>query len=129
MIQKPLTDHGQQLPPPAGKVIGFFDDKAKFDSFAESVSAAGFPASAIQSLEGQDGIQLLERLKKENFFFGDSEDDAIKLSVQELEQGHLTAIVKVKDRDQAIQVAQLAQLRDGRGLRHFETWTTEQLPT
>jgi len=63
MSCEPTVDHGQQLAPPAGKVIGFFDDKAEFEGFAEALRAAGYPAANITSLYGEDGIHLLERLK------------------------------------------------------------------
>ena len=102
MISEPIQDHGQQLESPTGKVVGFFDDKGLFDLFARAALKNDIPQSAISSLEGQDGIQLLERMKEQKFFFGDGEDDVIKLALKELNAGHLVAIVKVADRDQAL---------------------------
>jgi len=77
MTYEPTADHGQSLAPPAGKVIGFIDGQAEYEAFAEAVRAAGFPATKITSLCGEDGIRLLQRLKNESFFFGDSEDNVI----------------------------------------------------
>ena len=97
MTIEPIADHGQTIAAPAGKVIGFLDGKAEFEAFAEAVRAAGYPASKITSLYGEDGIHLLERLKKNSFFFGDSEDSVIQLSIRELGQGHYAAAVDVTD--------------------------------
>ena len=127
MTVEPITDHGQQLASPSGKVIGFIDGKAEFEAFAEAVQAAGYPASKITSLYGEDGIHLLERLKKDSFFFGDSEDTVIQLSIRELERGHYAAAVDVTDREQAMQIASLAKPHGGHSFGYFGTWVNEQL--
>lgn len=129
MTVEPIADHGQQLAPPAGKVIGFIDGKAEFEAFAEAVRAAGYPASKITSLYGEDGIHLLERLKNNSFFFGDSEDSVIELSIRELGQGHYATAVDVADHEQAVQIASLAKPYGGHGFNYFGTWVSEQLST
>ena len=129
MTIEPTADHGQQLAAPAGKVIGFIDGKAEFEAFAAAVRAVGFPASKITSLCGEDGIRLLERLKKDNFFFGDSEDSVIQLSIRELGQGHYAAAVEVADHQQAVQIASLAKPHGGHSFTYFGTWVSEQLST
>ena len=129
MTFEPIADHGQKLAPPAGKVIGFIDGKAEFEAFAEAVRAAGYPASKITSLYGEDGIHLLERLKKNSFFFGDSEDSVIQLSIRELGQGHYAAAVDVTDHEQAVQIASLAKPHGGHSFSYFGTWVSEQLST
>lgn len=126
---QPLADHGQKIAPPAGKVIGFFDGQAEFDAFAKAVRAAGYPADKITSLYGKDGVQLLERLKKNSFFFGDSEDSVIHLSIKELGQGHYAVAVEVSDHRQAEQIAKLAKPHGGHSFSYFGTWVTEQLST
>ena len=123
----PIVDHGQELAAPAGKVIGFIDGKVEFEAFAEAVRAAGYPAATITSLYGDDGIQLLERLKKDSFFFGDSEDSVIQLSIRELEQGHYAAAVDVTDHQQAAEIAGLAIPHGGHSFSYFGPWVTEQL--
>lgn len=127
MTAKPTADYGQTIAAPAGKVIGFLDGKAEFEAFAEAVRAAGYPAAKITSLYGDDGIQLLERLKKNSFFFGDSEDSVIQLSIRELKQGHYAAAVDVEDHQQAVQIASLAKPHGGHSFSYFGTWVTEQL--
>ena len=129
MTFEPTSDHGQKIAAPAGKVIGFIDDKAEYEAFAEAVRAAGYPASKITSLYGEEGIHLLERLKENSFFFGDSEDSVIQLSIRELGQGHYAAAVDVTDHRQAVQIANLAKPHGGHGFSYFGTWVSEQLST
>jgi hypothetical protein len=128
MTLEPLTDHGQVIAPPAGKVIGFIDSKARLEAFAEAVRAAGYPALKLTSLYGEDGIQLLERLKESSFFFGDSEDSIIQLSIEELRNGHYAVAVEVKNHKQAEQIALLAKPHGGHSFSYFGTWISEQLP-
>jgi hypothetical protein len=127
MPTEPIVDHGQKISPPAGKVIGFLDGQAEYEAFAADVQAAGYPARAITSLYGDDGIHLLERLKESRFFFGDSEDSVIKLSLRGLNQGHNVAAVEVAGRDEAVQIERLAEPHGGHGFSYFGTWVTEQL--
>lgn len=127
MTIEPTADHGQQISPPTGKVIGFIDGKAEFEAFAESLRAAGYSPAAITSLYGEDGIHLLERLKASTFFFGDSEDSIIQLSIRELGQGHYAAAVDVADHQQAEQIANLAKPHGGHSFSYFGTWVSEQL--
>ena len=129
MTAQPIADLGQTIAAPAGKVIGFLDGKAEFEAFTEAVRAAGYPASKITALYGEDGIQLLERLKNTSFFFGDSEDSVIQLSIRELAQGHYAAAVDVEDHKQAVQIASLAKPHGGHSFSYFGTWVTEQLAT
>ena len=127
MTLEPLVDHGQTIAPPAGKVIGFFDTKTELEAFAEAVRAADYPTSQIESLYGQDGIRLFERLKENSFFFGDSEDSVIQLSIRELEEGHCAVTVDVADHQEAEQITSLAKLHGGHGFTYFGTWVSEQL--
>ncbi len=129
MKVEPIADHGQRIASPQGKVIGFIDSKAEFEAFAESVRAAGYSESQITSLFGADGIHLLERLKENSFFFGDSEDSVIQLSIKELRQGHYAAAVDVTDHEQAKQIASLAEPHGGHSFSYFGLWVTEQLST
>jgi hypothetical protein len=129
MALEPLIDHGQLMAPPAGKVIGFINGKSEFDAFAAAVQAAGYPAERITSLYGEDGIHLLERLKSNSFFFGDSEDSIIQLSIHELRRGHYATAVEVTDYEQAAQIADLARPHGGHSFSYFGTWVTEQFST
>jgi hypothetical protein len=127
MTTEPVVDHGQTLTSPEGKVIGFLDSKAKLEAFAEDVRAAGYPAEKMTSLFGTDGIQLLERLKKNRMFFSDSEDSIIQLSITQLQQGHYAVAVDVTDHKQAAQITAFAAAHGGHGFSYFGTWVNEQL--
>jgi hypothetical protein len=129
MTSKPMVDHGQTLTAPAGKVIGFLDGKVELEAFADALSAAGYPAKIITTLCGKDGIHLLERLKEHSFFFGDSEDSIIELSIRQLEQGHYAVAIEVTDHQQAVELASLAAPHGGHSFTYFGTWVTQQLPT
>ena len=129
MRPEPIVDHGQTIASPAGRVIGFIDGKAEYEAFAKAVEAAGFPASTITSLHGEDGIHLLERLKENSFFFGDSEDGVIQLSIKELGLGHYAAAIEVTDHEHAVQIANLAKPHGGHSFTYFGTWVSEQLPS
>lgn len=127
MTIEPTTDHGQRLASPTGKVIGFLDGQAEFESFAEAMRVADYPDSKLTSLYGEDGIHLLERLKDSSFFFGDSEDDVIQFSIRELRQGHFAVSVEVADHEEAVQIARLAKPHGGHSFSYFGTWVSERL--
>lgn len=129
MTSKPMVDHGQKIAAPAGKVIGFLNAKTDFEGFAKALRAAGYPETSITSLYGEDGIQLLDRLKQQSFFFGDSEDQVIQRSFKELEQGHYVVAIAVTDRKHAVEIASLAEPYGGHSFTYFGTWMSEQLPT
>jgi hypothetical protein len=124
---QPTSDHGQKLPPPAGKVIGFIDTKDNCEAFTQSLQNAGFPASKITSIQGDDGLHLLERLKHRNFFFSDSEDSIIQTSIDELKKGHYAVAVDIDNRKDAARITDIAKQQGGHGFSYFGTWVSEQL--
>jgi hypothetical protein len=123
------VDRGQALTAPVGKVIGFVDDKEQFDASSEAWASAGYSPASITSLYSEDGIQLLERLKDDSFFFADSEDSIIDRSIKELRLGHYAVAIEVVDRQHAVAIASLAEPHGGHGFTYFGTWMSEQLPT
>jgi len=127
MARESLAEHGQTLTAPAGKVIGFLDSKAEFEAFTEALRTAGYPASKITSLYGDDGIHLLEQLREHTFFFGDSEDSVIQLSLKELKLGHYSVAIEVAGHQQAEELASLANHHGGHSFSYFGTWVSEQL--
>lgn len=127
MTSKPTVDRGQTLTAPAGKVIGFLDSKLNFEAFTEALSTAGYLPTTITSLYGEDGIHLLERLKKDRFFFADSEDSIIELSIMELRLGHYAVAIEVPDREHAEAVVRMAKPRGGHRFTYFGMWISEQI--
>ncbi len=125
MIQ-PTTYHGQQLGIPELRVIGFVDTNEKLQAIAKSLNQSGFPDSKIRSLHGPDGIQMLENLRSV-LFFGDFERAVADFGVQELQNGHYSVSVAVKDRDEAIRVSSIAEANGGHSFTYFGKWVNEQL--
>ncbi len=103
MKVEPVHDHGQTLPVPQGRAIGFVDTKPQCRSGrAGGLNAAGYPDSKITILFGEEGVHLLKRL--EGFFFSDAELGLIKFSEQQLRLGHYGLGVEVESRDEAVRV-------------------------
>ncbi|NQV25700.1 MAG: hypothetical protein HQ518_15185 [Rhodopirellula sp.] len=128
MTSIPTVDRGQTLTAPAGKVIGFVDGKDEFEALTDALATAGYPPTTITSLYSEDGIHLVERLKEDRFFFADSEDSIIKLSIKELRLGHYAVAIDVADHQHAVDIANLAKPHGGHGFTYFGTWVSEQLP-
>jgi hypothetical protein len=125
MTVEPISDHDQYLPPPAGKIIGFVNTNADFETFTKSLHSVGFPASRITSIQGEDGLHLLDRLQHRSFFFSDCEDGIIRTSINELQKGHYA--VAVDNRADAFLIADMAKRQGGHGFSYFGTWVTERL--
>ena len=126
MTVKPVIDHGQELAPPAGKVIGFVDTKEQFDAAMDALKAAGNAEVEIIVLKGENGVDMLERLQ-ETFNFGDGEDAIMEFSIKELQEGHYALGIEVQDRDDAIRVASLAEPLGAHSFSYFGTWLNERL--
>jgi hypothetical protein len=123
---EPTTYHGQELPIPESRAIGFVDSNEKLQAIAKALNKAGVPESKIRSLHGPDGIQLLEKLR-EVLFFGDFERAVTDFGLQQLQDGHYSVSVAVKDRNEALRIANIAQANGGHSFTYFGKWVNEQL--
>jgi len=123
---EPTTDHGQRLPIPEKKTIGFVDTEAQFNAITRALNDAGYSDSKITMLHGQDGVEMLQRLRDVSFF-GDWERAVADKGVRELEQGHYSFAVEVKDRDDAVRVSNIAEGCGGHTFNYFGKWVNEQL--
>jgi hypothetical protein len=123
---EPTTYHGQELPIPQSRVIGFVDTNEQLQAIAKALNKAGVPESSIRSLHGPDGIQMLEGLRK-TLFFGDFERAVADFGVQELQNGHYSLSVAVKDRDEAVHFTNIAEANGGHSFTYFGKWVNEQL--
>ena len=126
MAVKPVTDHGQELATPEGQAIGFVDTKEQFVAVTQALKAAGYADSKIVALQGEDGVDMLERLQK-TFNFGDGEDAIIEFSINELRAGHYALGVEAKDRAGALRVASLSEPLGAHSFSYFGTWVNERL--
>jgi hypothetical protein len=125
MIQ-PTQDHGQKLPVPEGKAIGFVDTNEQLNAITRALNDAGFPDSKIRVLHGHDGVELLERLR-DVAFFGDWERAVADKGITELEEGHYSFAVDVSGREDALRISNIAEPFGGHSINYFGKWVNEQL--
>ena len=69
---------------------------------------------------------MLEGLRKVAFF-GDFERAVVDFGIQELQNGHYSMNVAVKDRDEALRVTNIAEANGGHSFTYFGKWVNEQL--
>ena len=123
MTVTPIRDHGQTPRVPTGKLLGIVDAGTDMDQLAGALTAAGF--DKIQSLSGEDGVNLLERVN--TFFFSDMEDRVLNRHIDELQAGNSIISIEVEP-EQAEQAAQIATENGARRMVHFGpfavTWLT-----
>jgi hypothetical protein len=125
MTVQPIHDHGQTLPVPQGRAIGFVDTQSQCEAVERALNAAGFADSKITVLYGDDGLHLLKRL--EGFFFSDAELGLIKFSEQQLRLGHYGLGVEVESREDAVRVAEISSPLGAHSWDYFGTWFNERL--
>lgn len=123
MSVEPIQDHGQTPKTPTGKLLGIVDKADDLPKIATALNRAGF--DKIQSLEGEDGINLLERVS--TFFFSDMEERVLHRHIEELRAGN-TIIAIETDRDRSEEAARIATENGARRMVHFGqlavTWLT-----
>jgi hypothetical protein len=119
-----IQDEGQTLPHPTGKLLGIVDTRESLKSLASGLAAAGF--KKIESLAGEDGVALLERV--DQFFFSDMEDRVLARHIQELKAGHIIIAIEVPS-DRVEEATRIASEHDARRLVYFGrmtiTWLTK----
>ena len=126
MTVKPVIDHGKELTRPEGQAIGFVDTREQFDAVTKALKAAGYADSNVIALQGEDGVDMVERLQ-ETFNFGDGEDAFMESSLRELQAGHYAISVKAEDRADALRAASLTEPLGAHSFSYFGTWVNERL--
>jgi hypothetical protein len=126
MAVQPAIDYGQELPRPEGQAIGFVDTKEQFDAVTHALKSAGYADAKITALQGEDGIELLERLQK-TFNFGDGEDAFVESAITELRAGHYAIRIEADDREGAVRAAGLSEPLGAHSFSYFGTWVNERL--
>jgi hypothetical protein len=114
MSVKPISDQGQTLSYPRGKVLGIVNTQGELDDLVASLKKAGF--EGIKVLHGEDGVQLLNRVN--GFFFSDLEERVLERHIQELQEGHFIVAVETPS-SRAEEAANLASEHGARRLVHF----------
>ena len=105
-----VEDHGQKMPSPTGRAVGFVDTKSRCDAVTQTLNAAGIPDAKMIVLHGEEGIQMLDR-PANDFYFGDGETDLIQIAHEELKSSHVALLVEVSDRAEAARVVSASPRR------------------
>lgn len=122
MSVEPMSDQGQTLSYPRGKVLGIVDTEAQFDDVVAALKKAGF--DGITALHGEDGVQLLERVN--GFFFSDMEERVLERHIQELKRGHFIIAIETPS-SRAEEASNVASEHGARRLVHFRLLTVTWL--
>ena len=126
MTVQPAIDRGQELPKPAGRVVGFVDTQEQFEAVSKALLQAKYPESTIIALHGPDGIDMLKR-QRETFQFGDGENAIEEFALNELRAGHYAIAVEVENRADAIRVMNWTQPLGGHSYMYLGNWVNERL--
>lgn len=123
MAVTPIHDEGQTPRIPTGKLLGIVDKPTDIQKIAQALAGAGF--NKIESLTGEDGVNLLERVS--TFFFSDMEERVLNRHIEELRAGNTIIAIEV-DSERAEEAARIAEENGVRRLVHFGelavTWLT-----
>ena len=116
MSVKTISDEGQVLSPPRGKVLGVVT-KAQFEEVVKALEEAGF--DKIKVFQGVEGIHLLERIQ--GFLLSDSEGEVLQQDIQELNTGHIVIEIHTPS-GRADEAAKIASAHGATYLMHFGFW-------
>lgn len=118
MSRNPEPDYGQQLPKLQGHTIGVVDSPAACEPIVDAMEASGIDSSRILIFEGEEGIQLVDRMMSRSQW-GESAEVFLKQARAELQEGHAIISVEVANTDEASVVAAVASQFTGRSFYHF----------
>lgn len=122
MMAELLSDQGQTLKYPSGRVLGIVDTQGQFDEVVAALKGAGF--DEIVALHGEDGVQLLERVN--TFFFSSLEERVLQRHIEELKEGRFIIAVRTPA-DRVDEAVSVASAHGARRLVHFGMLTVTWL--
>jgi len=126
MSKSPEFDHGQELPKLQGHAIGVVDSDLACSQLTEALAAGGFSTARQLVFQGEDGIQLVNRMM-EGTTWGESSEHFLMQCLIELNQGHSVVSVEVANENEAAAVAEIASQFGGHSIYHFGLLTDTQL--
>lgn len=126
MPKTPEFDHGQSLPKLQGHAIGVVDSSFACQQLSEELEIAGFDSSKQLVFQGQDGVDLVNRMM-EGQTWGESSEHYLMQCLNELHDGHSIVSVEVDDETQAQMVATIATRFGAHSVYHFGLLTDTQL--
>ena len=126
MSLQPLKDEGQTLDKLDGRLIGVLDTRAQVDAAISALHSAGIPDSDLILLKGQDGINLIQRFEKAQWFFSDLPDELVSRDKSVLAEGRYVLGIKVPNGRRAREIAALMKEHGGHGFMHFGMFVDTQ---
>lgn len=126
MPKTPEFEHGQPLPRLQGHAIGVVNSDIACERLSEELEIAGFDSSKQLIFQGQDGIDLVNRMM-EGQTWGESSEHYLMQCLNELHEGHSVVSVEVADEREAQVVATIASQFGAHSVYHFGLLTDTQL--
>ena len=126
MSLQPLNDEGQTLGKLDGRLIGVLNTRRQVDAAVSALHGAGIPDSDLILLHGQDGINLIQRFKKEHWFFSDVPASIFARDTSVLAEGKYVLGIKVPNGRRAREIAALMKEDGGHGFMHFGMFVDTQ---
>lgn len=120
-----IDPQSEAVPEIQGHVIGFMDSTEQCQQIAQDLQHLGVDPSRILILAGDDGLNTF-RAMLSGYSWGEESEQMAR--VGEIEFGNHHAVLCVQaERDEGMQIAELAQSRGGHGFRHFGVLADERL--
>lgn len=114
-----LIDQSEsERPGPKGKAVGFLDSMTSVASLQESLAAIGVEETRMEVFHGAAGVQAWEEMMGASTW-GEQAENFLNQGYAVLEQGGVVFAVRVNDREEAEQIAELATPLGARSVTHF----------
>jgi hypothetical protein len=126
MNQDTLQTDDQPTPSLAGHVMGFVDTRDSCEAIQKKLIDGGIHAERIKVLDGPAGLEEFRRFF-EGYTWGEESEQMLQICDVEFGNGHVCLCVDAAERDDGLQIANIAQALGGHGFRHFGTLTDERL--
>jgi hypothetical protein len=120
---------------PMHRMVAILDDGAGLKTALGKLQEVGADVAHVDVLTGPEGARLLDRWGKRHGFLGRllrllqwsaSENDALDVHADALENGRHVVYVPVRGEDQKARVATALRAAGGHHLIYFGRWTTEK---
>ena len=120
---------------PTNKVVGIIDDPSDCKAALHDLRDAGFTASDIEVLTGEEGAHRIDPTGKEHGLLarfvrfldkaGDVDSDHIKRHEQEMLAGHFGIGVSAKEPEAREKVLEILKSHNGHFINFYGEWTIE----
>lgn len=135
MSDQPGRNRSRFYTYPMHRMVAILDDVAGLETALGKLREAGVDVAHVDVLTGPEGARLLDRRGKRHGFLGRllrlvqwtaSENDALDVHADALENGRNVVYVPVEGEDQKARAAAALRAAGGHHLVYFGRWTTER---